>query len=502
MNPGEIFFSILAQVKTYLPEPDYAVLKKAYAFSLKSHEAQNRAGGEPYITHPLAVTKTLCDLHMDVPVLAAGLLHDVIEDTGIKPAQLEQEFGKEITHLVEGVTKIDSLDSLSPEMQFKDIFKLNPELTRQAENWRKMLIATAQDIRVIILKLADRKHNMETLQFLAEEKRKRIAEETLTLYAPLAQRIGMYELKVALEDLSFKYLEPKIYEDLTRKISSIQVRRDEMLKKALEKIEQSLAPHNIPFRISARPKNIYSIYRKMRTRNKPFEEIQDHAGIRLITDTVEHCYSLLGAVQADFAPVPDSFTDYIAIPKSNLYQSLHTTLRIFDKEIIEIQIRTEEMHRLAEYGVAAHWRYKLSGGKDKGKSGSDSMDERLDWIKQLLEWQNEARHPQEFLEGLKVELEFNQVFVFTPKGKVIKLPAGATAVDFAYAVHTDLGHQCVGAKVNDKMARLDAPLKSGDRCEIQIRKGQEPHKDWLEFVKTPRAKSKIRKFLKEKTKGS
>ncbi len=351
---------------------------------------------------------------------------------------------------------------------------------------------------MIILKLADRKHNMETLQYLDDEKRKRISEETLTLYAPMAQRLGMYELKVALEDLSFKYLEPALYAEIDKKISEIRVRRDEFLQKALHKIEELLGPQNIPFRISARPKNIYSIYRKMRLRNKPFEDIQDHAGVRLITDTVEHCYALLGAVQAQFKPVDDSFTDYISIPKSNLYQSLHVTVHIFDKDIIEIQIRTEDMHRIAEFGVAAHWRYKLGGKGVKPPSVEDPIDERLDWIKQVLDWQNDTKHPQEFLEGLKVELEFNQVFVFTPKGKVIKLPAGSTPVDFAFAVHSDLGRQCVGARVNDKMVRLDYALKSGDRCEIQTRKGQEPHKDWLEFVKTPRAKSRIRKFLRER----
>ncbi len=498
MNPSESFYALLAQVKTYLPEPNYEILKKAYAFSLKSHETQQRAGGEPYIVHPLAVTKILCDLHMDAPTLAAGLLHDVVEDTGVTEEQMEKEFGKEITHLVLGVTKIETLESRTPELHFKDIFKSNPEITKQAENWRKMLIATAQDIRVIILKLADRKHNMETLEFLDESKRKRISEETLTLYAPLAQRIGMYELKVALEDLSFKYLEPKIFADIDKKISVIKVRREEFLQNALQKIEDILKAQEIPFRISARPKNIYSIYRKMRLRDKPFDEIQDHAGIRIITDTVEHCYALLGIIHTHFKPLDESFTDFISIPKSNLYQSLHTTIHIFDNEIIEIQIRTEDMHRVAEFGVAAHWRYKLGGKGVKPPSAEDPIDERLDWIKQVLDWQSETKHPQEFLEGLKVELEFNQVFVFTPNGKVIKLPAGSTPVDFAFALHTDLGRQCVGAKVNDKMVRLDYALKSGDRCEIQTRKGQEPHKDWLEFVKTPRAKSRIRKFLKEK----
>ena len=493
MTPSESFAAILKKVREYLPGQDTRLLEKAFIFSQYAHGVQQRAGGDPYITHPLAVADLLADLHLDVPTLAASLLHDVLEDTPTSTETLKAEFGDEITHLVQGVTKIDALQT--PDLGRDGASgQLSPELVRQAENWRKMLIATAQDIRVVVLKLADRRHNMETLDCLAPEKQRRIAEETLTLYAPLAQRLGMYKLKSALEDLSVKYLQPEVYAELLRKTADEQHRRDRTIRDCIARLEPILAEHPIPCRVLARPKNIYSIYRKMIRQNKPYEEIQDVVGVRLITDTVEHCYALLGVVHANFEPVEGTFTDYIAMPKTNLYQSLHTTVRLSADEVFEIQIRTETMHRLAEYGVAAHWRYKQ---ESHGGSIKDSFEDKLDWIKQILEWQQETQNPREFLEGLKVELDFDQVFVFTPKGEVKKLPAGSTPVDFAFAVHTELGWECVGAKVNDKMVRLDYRLKSGDRCEILTRKGQKPHKDWLEFVKTPKARSKIRKFLKE-----
>lgn len=500
--PETTFQLILEKVHSYLPDENTALLDKAYAFSKTAHEKQLRQGGDPYITHPLAVTTTLAELHLDLPTLAAGLLHDVLEDTTVSEETLQTEFGEEVTRIVQGVTKIDSLENLAMEHPKSQSARA---LTEQAENWRKMLIATAHDIRIILLKLADRKHNIETLEFLNPEKRKRIAEETLTLYAPMAQRLGMYQLKSALEDLCFKYLEPEIYSTLKKKFTEREASREDALKKRVQKVESVLSVSSFPYRVSARPKNLYSIYRKMLRQNKPFEEIQDLSGIRILTDTIEHCYALLGIIHTQFAPLPESFTDYISLPKSNLYQSLHTTVNLSKDEIVEIQIRTEEMHRIAEYGVAAHWRYKQLSEMRKPKPAEhpaektikDSLDEKLDWLKQLLEWQQETDNPKEFLEGLKTEFEFDQVFVFTPKGEVKKLPRGSTPIDFAYAVHTELGHQCVGAKVNDKMARLDSLLKSGDRCQILIRKGQHPHKDWLEWVKTPRAKSKIRKFFRE-----
>ncbi len=487
------FESLFKQIQSYLPNQDLSILKKAYQFSEAAHQEQKRAAGDPYITHPLAVVQTLCDLQLDVPTLAAGLLHDVLEDTAVTKETLIKEFGKEITSLVEGVTKISSMEQMSKTGQEAFPTLSSTALAQQAEYWRKMLIATAQDIRVILLKLADRFHNMETLQFLNPEKRKRIAEETLTLYAPLAQRLGMYTLKVQLEDLSFKYLEPEAYETLQNKLNEGSVQSQENLKKYADKIESVLKGVAIPYKMSARPKNIYSIYRKMMKQNKPFEEIQDLIGVRLITNTVENCYALLGTIHTHFFPIPNTFTDYIAYPKTNFYQSLHTTLKLSEQEIVEVQIRTEAMHELCEYGIASHWKYK----QGVPSNSKESIEDRLDWIKQILEWQQDAKNPKEFIEWLKLELEFDEVYVFTPKWEVKKLPLGATILDFAYAIHTELGHHCIGGKINDRMVRIDMDLKSGERCEILTRKNQTPHKDWLEFAKTPQAKSKIRKFLRE-----
>jgi len=471
---------------SYLSSAAQEPLRRAFEFSKRAHAEQLRAGGDPFVTHPLAVAKILSELHLDAVTLQAGLLHDVIEDTQVTREELKAEFGDEVAAIVEGVTKIDRLEQMVADRA----------ITEQAENWRKMLIATAKDVRVILLKLADRRHNMETLGALPEQKRRRISEETLNLYVPLAQRLGMYGLKHDLADLSLKYLEPQVYAELESKMSANREQREVHLKTSVDKIESVLKPLNIPIHISARPKSIHSVYRKMLRQNKPFEEIQDLSGVRILTDTVEHCYAILSAVHSNFKPVPDSFTDYIAIPKNNLYQSLHTTVEMAPGDIVEVQIRTEEMHSIAEYGVAAHWRYKLTGPTStQGKR--DTVEAKMDWLKATLEWLEESSDPKEVLDGLKTELEFDQVFVFTPKGEVKKLPAGSTPVDFAFDVHTDLGFSCMGAKVNDKMVRLDYKLVSGDRCEIQTRKGQHPHKDWLDFVRTPRARSKIRKYFRE-----
>lgn len=495
----KIFDQLLARAQGYLLESNLEILKKAYQFSQTAHQHQLRAGGSPYITHPLEVAIILSEFHLDLPTLTAALLHDVLEDTSASPETLKKEFGEEVAHIVEGVTKIASLEEIhSGELLTHKAKKA--ELLQQAENWRKMLIATAHDIRVILLKLADRLHNMQTLESLEPERKKRIAEETLTLYAPMAQRLGIYQMKSQLEDLSFKILEPELYSSLKQKLAYQQQQREEQLKKYMAKIEEVLGNLNFPYKISARPKNLYSIYRKMLRQNKSFEEIQDLSGVRILTDTVEHCYALLGMIHNRFTPLPNTFTDYIAVPKNNLYQSLHTTIEMAKGEIVEIQIRTEEMHQTAEYGIAAHWRYKLSPQSaihSPQKNNKDSVDERLDWLKHLLEWQSESKKPEEFLEDLKVELQFDQVFVFTPKGEVKKLPQGSTPVDFAYAVHTEIGHQCIGAKINNKMVRLDTKLKSGDQVEILLKKGGHPHKDWLNFVRTPRAKAKIRKFFRE-----
>ena len=415
----------------------------------------------------------------DLETIAAGLLHDVLEDTQIPHETFKKEFGDEIYTLVAGVTKIETLHFSSRD-------------EAQAENWRKMILATAKDIRVIVIKLADRLHNMRTLNFLTNEKQLEISHETLSLYAPLAQRLGIFSLKSELEDLSFKYLYPDEYDSLSAKVSLRFTRREKLLEEFKANLEKNLGAANIPHRILTRAKNLYSIYRKMLKQHLPFEEIQDALGIRIITDSVINCYALLGTVHSVFKPVAGSFTDYIAVPKMNLYQSLHTSVIVSSGEIVEIQIRTEEMHRTSEYGIAAHWRYKL------GESGADKhLDEKLNWLRQWMEWLQDLSSPREFIESFKTDLELDQIFVFTPKGDVKCLPEGATPIDFAYRVHSDIGDTCIGAKINGKMARLDDELKSGDRCEIINRRNSTPKKDWLTVVKTAGARSKIRKWIRE-----
>ncbi len=456
-------------------------IEKAYNFSRNAHVNQRRASGEFYFTHCEAVSLILADFKMDIPTIAAGLLHDVIEDTKVTEDALKSEFGEEIYNLVKGVTKMEAL-------------KFSSRSEAQAENWRKMLLATAKDIRVILIKLADRIHNMQTLDYLSEEKQIEISHETLSLYAPLAQRLGMFKIKSELEDLAFQYLYPDEYRSLSAKAQLRFAKREKTLEKFKSDLNGHLAKINIPYRITARAKNLYSIYRKMLKQNKPFEEIEDALGVRIITDTVLNCYSLLGIVHTIFKPVAGTFTDYIAVPKMNLYQSLHTTVVSPSGEPVEIQIRTEEMHRTSEYGIAAHWRYK------HGESGQNDkhLDEKLNWLRQWLEWMQDISSPREFLESFKTDLELDQIFVFTPNGDVKALPVGSTPIDFAYAVHSEIGNTCIGSKVNNKMIRLDTPLKSGDICEIITRKNSIPKKDWIKIVRTARARSKIRKFLREK----
>ena len=471
---------LVAEFATYAPHVDTALLDKAYDFSVRVHADQSRASGEHYFVHCQSVACSLVEWKMDLPTICAGLLHDTIEDTQTPQELLVAEFGEEITRLVLGVTKLDRLEYSSRD----DV---------QAENWRKMLLATAQDIRVIIIKLADRLHNMKTLSFLSDEKRQRIAHETIALYAPLAHRLGMFQLKGELEDLSFRHLWPQEFADLESKVNALLATREVTLKQFKESVEQALASTDIAHRILSRTKSLYSIYGKMTRQDKPFEEIQDGLGVRIITDSVASCYALLGTVHTQFKPVAGSFTDYISIPKMNLYQSLHTTVMGPGGELVEIQIRTEDMHRTAEYGIAAHWRYKT------GEHTKDThLEEKLNWLRQWIEWLQDLKSPREFLDSLKTDLELNQVFVFTPAGDVKALPAGATPLDFAFAVHTDIGHACVGAHVNNKMVKLDYQLKSGDICKIQTKRGSMPKKDWLMYVKTARARSKIRHYLREK----
>ena len=470
---------LLEKFKSYAPHVDTTALELAYDFSQKAHQTQQRASGEHYFSHCLAVADTLLDFKLDQPTISAGLLHDTLEDTPVTREVLKTEFGEEVTRLVEGVTKLDHLQFTSRD-------------EAQAENWRKMILATAQDIRVILIKLADRLHNMRTIKYLSRERQVRIATETVSLYAPLAHRLGMFELKSELEDLSFAILEPEQYVDIKAKVENLTKSREIALEAFRKVLEEHVAATQIPYRILARSKSLYSIYNKMVRQNRPFDEIQDSMGVRVITDTVANCYAILGVVHSAFKPVAGTFTDYISIPKINLYQSLHTTVVGPTGDMIELQLRTEEMHRTAEYGIAAHWRYKT------GAAGADPhLEEKLNWLRQWIEWLQDLQSPREFLESLKTDLQLNQVFVFTPNGEVKPLPAGATPLDFAFAVHTDVGMTCVGAKVNNKMVRLDYVLKSGDVCEIHTKKGSTPKKDWLGIVRTARARSKIRRYLRE-----
>jgi GTP pyrophosphokinase len=470
---------ILNRFKSYEPNIDPALISKAYDFSSSAHAKQERASGEHYFVHCHAVAFSLVDWKMDIPTICAGLLHDILEDTPILEETIRQEFGDEITKLVVGMTKIDHL-----QFQSRD--------DAQAANWRKMLLATAQDIRVIIIKLADRLHNMKTINFLEAERQKRIARETISLYAPLAHRLGMFEIKSELEDLAFAVLEPEAYQSLSREMNARVNEREKTLVEFTRALEDTFADLNIPRRVPARTKSLYSIYQKMLRQGKPFEEIQDALGVRIITDTVAHCYALLGIVHTRFRPIAGTFTDYISIPKINLYQSLHTTVMGPAGALVEVQIRTEEMHRTSEYGIAAHWRYKTGESKE-----DPHLEEKLNWLRQWIEWLQDLKSPREFLDSLETDLTLHQVFVFTPGGEVKALPNGSTPLDFAFAVHTEIGYSCVGAIVNKKMVKLDYALQSGDICQILTKKNSVPKKDWLKVVHTARARSRIRHYLRD-----
>jgi len=472
-------------VKQYLPNEDLSLLEKAFEFASNAHYCQTRASGEPYIVHCFNTAKILTELKLDIPTLCAALLHDILEDTLVVREELKEEFGEEITTLVEGVTKINS-------------YKFNDNITEQAENWRKMLLAVVKDTRVIIIKLADRLHNMRTIKYLSPDKQKEISLETLSLYTPFAHRLGIYKWKNELEDLIFEVLYPNKYNEIKAKWQAKAGSNVSNLESVKTKILDTLKPLNINFRITSRPKNLYGIYRKMQRQEKPFSAIQDLFGMRVITDTKEHCYEILSEIQSNFKIVENSFTDYIAVPKANMYQSLHITINDNDM-IVEIQIRTEEMHRRAEYGIAAHWRYKESFNKNSSskKQNDIELEEHLEFIKHILESQKDVNDSNEFLTAIKTECNFDQIYVSTPKGDPIKLPEGATALDFAYAVHSDIGDKCMGVKVNGKMVPLDYKLKSGQICEVLVRKNIKPSKNWLSIVITAQARSRIRKYLRE-----
>ncbi len=469
---------LIREVQTYDPDADVEQLRLAYKIALEAHARQRRQSGEPYFEHCLQVARILVDLHMDAPTIVAALLHDTVEDTDVSLEFLKDAFGDRIARLVDGVTKIGGLRFQSKEM-------------RQAETFRKMLLSMVDDIRVIIIKFADRLHNMRTLDSVPDAKKERIAIETRDVYAPLAHRLGISRIKTELEDLSLKYLDPKAYKEIRRKVRATKKEREYYIQRVKEPIEKELKTHNIEARILGRPKSFYSIYTKMRLRNKPFEEIYDLFAIRIIVKRLEECYYVLGIVHSLFMPISDRFKDYIATPKINGYQSLHTTIIGPDGKMVEIQIRTEEMHFMAEDGVAAHWRYK------HGVLERTRFDDRLNWIKELLERQIANNDPGDFLEDLKIDLFQDEVFVFSPRGDLFKLPRGSTPIDFAYAVHTSVGNHCIAAKINGKIVPLKTELKSGQQVEIITSQNQKPNQDWLSFVKTSKARHCIRKVLRE-----
>jgi GTP diphosphokinase / guanosine-3',5'-bis(diphosphate) 3'-diphosphatase len=467
---------VLRTLRQYHPRSDIKLVTQAYETAAHLHRSQKRRSGEAYITHPIAVAQILADLGMTGPTLAAALLHDTVEDTGYTLKQLRSEFGEEIAALVDGVTKLD-------KVQYGE--------ASAAETVRKMVVAMARDIRVLVIKLADRLHNMRTLQYLSSEKQAVKARETLEIYAPLAHRLGMNTVKWELEDLSFATLHPKMYEEIVRLVGQRAPAREQYLERVIGDIEGKLREARLRATVSGRPKHYYSVYQKMIVRGHDFSDIYDLVGVRILVDSVRDCYAVLGTLHASWNPLPGRFKDYIAMPKFNMYQSLHTTVIGPEGKTVEVQIRTHEMHRSAEYGIAAHWRYKQT--EVGGKLGPED----LGWLRQLVEWQRETEDPGEFLESLRYDLGATEVFVFTPRGDVIALPAGSTPVDFAYAVHTELGHRCVGARVNGRLVPLDSPLANGDSVEVFTTKaeGAGPSQDWLTFVRSPRAKSKIKAWF-------
>ena len=472
--------NLLLKIEQYNPQADLELIIRVYNFAEAAHQGQVRNSGEKYFIHPFQVAMILADLNMDTATIAAGLLHDVIEDTEYTYEDIKKEFGEEIADLVEGVTKLKKLE-----------YKTKQE--NQAENLRKMVIAMAKDIRVIIIKLADRLHNMRTLEYMTEKKKKEKALETLEIYAPIAHRLGMSKLKWELEDLSLRYLDPDNYYDLVDKVSKKRREREAYIEEVIKVLYEKLGEVNIKCEINGRPKNFYSIYKKMMYQGKAFEEIYDLTAIRILVDTVKDCYGALGVVHTLWKPLPGRFKDYIAMPKPNMYQSLHTTVIGYKGEIFEVQIRTYEMHKTAEYGIAAHWKYK------EGYSKSTNFDEKLTWLRQLLEWQTDLSDPKDFMDTLKIDFFTDEVFVFTPKGDVINLPEGSTPIDFAYRVHTDVGNKCVGAKVDNRIVPLNYKLQNGNIVEIITSPNSAgPSRDWLNIVKSTQAKNKIKQYFKYK----
>ncbi|MGH9311649.1 MAG: RelA/SpoT family protein [Vicinamibacterales bacterium] len=471
------FEDLVEKVRANIPDADVELLRRAYVFSAFEHKGQVRHSGEPYLVHPLEVADVLADMRLDVVTIVAGLLHDVVEDTRTPIERIQELFGAEVAHVVEGVTKLGALSFSSSE-------------ERQAENFRKMLLAMVDDIRVILVKLADRLHNMRTLHHLPEERRLKIAQETRDIYAPIANRLGMSKVKNELEELAFKYLEAKPYESLRARVDARRRAAEGMIEELKRTITATLAEAQVPvIEIDGRIKRLFSIHQKLKRQKIDLDQVYDFVALRLVTDSVKDCYAALGIIHQTWSPVPGRIKDFIGMPRPNGYQSLHTSVVSERGFPFEVQIRTAEMHSIAEEGIAAHWKYK------EGRVGANRDEQYFVWLRQLLEWQQEVRDPQEFINNLKIELYPEEVYIFTPKGEVKALPRGATPIDFAYAIHTDIGHLCVGARVNSKMVPLRTRLKNGDIVEIVTAPGHKPSRDWLNFAATSRARNKIKHFI-------
>jgi GTP pyrophosphokinase len=471
------FEDLIEKVRAANPEADTELLRKAYVFSAYEHKGQVRRSGEPYLVHPLEVADILADLRADVVAIAAGLLHDIVEDTPNSTLKVRELFGEQVAHVVEGVTKLSGLQFASSE-------------ERQAESFRKMLLAMSDDIRVILVKLADRLHNMRTLHHLPEERRRRIAQETRDIYAPIAHRLGMSKLKNELEELTFRHLEPAAYRSLRLQVEGKRRATEGLIDELAGRLRAKLAEAQVPVvAIDGRIKRVWSIHQKLQRQKIPLEQVYDFIALRVITRTVKDCYAVLGIIHQMWSPVPGRFKDFIAMPRPNGYRSLHTSVMGERGVAFEVQIRTEEMHRIAEEGIAAHWKYK------EGRVGADRDEQYFTWLRQWLESQQEVRDPHEFMHNLRIELYPDDVYLFTPKSEVKSLPRGATAVDFAYAIHTDIGHQCTGARVNGRMVPLRTPLQNGDIVEIVTTAGHTPSRDWLSFAVTSRARAKIKHFI-------
>ena len=487
-TPEELFDILIESIKKYHPSDDLSMVRKAYEIARAAHEGQLRKSGEPYIVHPLSVAIILAQLELDKESIIAGILHDVVEDTVMTMDEMKQTFGEEVALLVDGVTKLTQLSWSADKVEI------------QAENLRKMFLAMAKDIRVILIKLADRLHNMRTLKYMKPEKQKEKARETMEIYAPIADRLGISKIKIELDDLSLKYLEPDVYRDLQEKISLRRVTREEFVQNIMEEVKTHMKAAGIEARVDGRVKHFFSIYKKMVNQHKTLDQIYDIFAVRIIVETVKDCYAALGVIHEMYKPIPGRFKDYIAMPKANMYQSLHTTLISSTGQPFEIQIRTYDMHRTAEYGIAAHWKYKE--GQD-GKSIAQKEEEKLSWLRQILEWQKDMSDNKEFLSSLKTDLDIfsESVYCFTPGGDVKNLPSGSTTVDFAYSIHSAVGNKMVGARVNDKLVPIDYVIQNGDRVEIitsQNSKG--PSRDWLKSVKSAQAKNKINQWFKTQNK--